>query len=131
MLKKIAVGSTSLVAISTGIAMFAFSPTSCGCLSPLQGLVMAAGLDYYSPKIHEFSAERIETGLNSKLIGRKVSPTSPSILLDCISQSPTEFSCPIPVYESFLLARGFDVQFIVKPNGEFVRAHVQHSWAWL
>ena len=132
MLKMIAAGGFGIAAIATGLALLAFSPVSCACVNPLQSLAMAAGLDYMSPNIANYSAHQLETGLNANLIGQTIGPSPPnSILTGCVGRSATNFTCFVPTNESVLLSRGFAVSFVVQQSGVFEQAHVEQSWAWL
>jgi hypothetical protein len=127
-----AIAGTTAASLVVGLALLIVSPVSCGCLTPLQGLVQHAGLDDYTYGGTQYSAEQIETGLNSRLVGRKITTNPPdAILLGCDSPSPTHIECRVVTDEAMVVSRGFDVRFEVKPSGMFVRAYVKRSWSWL
>lgn len=112
MSKTVAIAGTTAASLVVGLALLIVSPVSCGCVTPLQGLVWHAGLDDYTTGGTQYSAGQIEAGLNSRLVGRKITTSPPdAILLGCNSPSPTLIECRVVTDESMLVSRGFDVRF--------------------
>ena len=127
MRKFLVIGGATAVSLPLGFALLAFSPASCACLSPLQHLVLVAGLDYDNQRVRQYTAVQIENGLNGRLLGE--SPED--YFTRCAKPSRNILECRINLDESALLSQGFDVVITVKPDGSFVHARVKRSWSWL
>ena len=133
MLKIFAISAATIAATVTGFAALLFAPVSCACLSPPQGLLLQAGLDYSSSSnIDDYSFPEIEKSLNVALRGRKVTPDDRHRrFLNCQPLTQTEFECSDVLARSKLLERGYVVRISVDAQDNFQRASLRQYWAWL
>ena len=131
-MKYIAISGMAVAATVAGIALLGFSPRLCACLTPQQHLSLVAGLGYASAQESlGHDAAEIQSGLNKNLVGKKISVSPPNMFfLDCAQPSPTAISCRVLTEESPLINRGFDLDFVTKPDGSFVSAKVHRTWGW-
>ena len=132
MLKILAASAAAIAATIVGIAALLFSPTSCGCLTPAQGLLLQADLDYSNGvTIEDYSFNQIEQSLNVALRGRKVTPDDRHRrFLNCRSIAKTEFECSDVLARSRLLERGYIIRITVDAQDNFMRANLRPYWAW-
>ena len=133
MLKIFAVSAATIAATVVGFAGLLFTPTSCACLSPPQGLLVQAGLDYSSSaNIDDYTFTEIEQSLNVALRGHKVTPDDRHRrFLNCQSITQTEFECSDVLARSKLLKRGYVVRISVDAQDNFQKASLRQYWAWL
>jgi hypothetical protein len=113
---RIAISTSVVIAVITGVALLGFSPAGCSCISPVDMLSFQAG---YSAPGTLLSPAALEAGLDKTLHGR---PLAPHVLGDdhCRQTTPERVVCRIPVHTSPLLARGLDVTY--QASG----AHITH-----
>jgi len=113
---RIAISTSVVIAVITGVALLGFSTAGCSCISPVDMLSFKAG---YSAPGTLLSPAALEAGLDKTLHGR---PLAPHVLGDdhCRQTTPERVVCRIPVHTSPLLARWLDVTY--QASG----AHITH-----
>ncbi len=105
-MERITLGASTCVALIAGLALLAFSPTS--CIRPIDEVSAEAG---YSAPGALLSASGLEAGLNQALRGRPVtSKTYPLSGGNC-RQSTQRVVCRVPVQTSPLLEHGFNITY--------------------
>ena len=133
MKKVLGTSVLAIAAAATGFGLLAFSPSSCGCISSRDHLLLLAHLDYSSPeKAGAYSSEQIEAGLKRHMLGRQMTPGQPHQYFEkCNVVSGNKFTCNVVAETSMLLSRGFAVTVTVDENQRMTDVSVQRSWSWL
>lgn len=109
MRRMLLVSSAAVAALAAGVALVGYSPSACGCVSPIDTLTHSARLDLPGIPV---PAATIEAGLNRTMRGRPADPASTDFLYyRCRSPSADRLVCRVPVDESPLLTRGLDVTY--------------------
>ncbi|MCF7749994.1 hypothetical protein KQ945_04480 [Bacillus subtilis subsp. subtilis] len=106
--RKIAGASVCIAAIA-GVALLAFSPTGCTCVSAVDQLSFTSGASAPGALL---SASGLEAGLNRTLHGTPATALSDPLSGDnCRQAAPDRVVCRVPVQTSPMLEHGFNVTY--------------------
>ena len=133
MKKILGVSLIATTAVVTGIALLAFSPITCACLSPVDHLLLLARLDYTNPEAGRiYSTQQITDGLKRYMTGQQITPEQPhKYFNNCVVLSENMFRCTVEAEKSPLLTRNYAVTVTTDSEHRLVDIGVERSWAWL
>jgi hypothetical protein len=120
----------AIAAIVIGASALITSPIACGCEDAHMLLAEEAGLDSSKPNI--YSAKQIEAGLNIHLVGHVRVPHELGLLAPevdlCKHLTRTVADFFVPMSESWLLQKGFQIRLVTTPSGIVQQIHVEQHW---
>ena len=130
MRNALVVAGCSIGSLALGIALFAYSPATCACLTPVQVLAAAAGLHSKLYRADDLTTGEIEAGLNRTLRGSEPEARQmfPSPDLGCVQASPTLTRCYVESGRTWFLSHGFRVDITQAADGKYLDSRVSRFW---
>jgi hypothetical protein len=130
MSKAQVIAGCSIGSLALGIALFAYSPATCACLTPVQVLAAAAGLHSELYRADDLTTGKIEAGLNRTLRGSKPEARQmfPSPDLGCVQPSPVLTRCYVETGHTWFLSHGYRVDITQAADGEYLDSRVSRFW---